>query len=286
MNKAVIGTTILLILTVATYFGYTEIKRQEAIEKAKQEQIKKENSEKEEEEPKEEQPPIPITIMDIKEEVTSIGGQYSYIKYPLVTNQTETIKIILYSHGSITFVTNDFTDPFMLDMRKYGDFFSQKGYVFAASNEHGANWGSTVAVNDMKLLKEYITTAISNQANTLGLLDYKPAYEIYLVGYSMGGLPTMNYTTTYPTTVKKVALLAPTIYLDTWNKARFDKIASIPVKIWHGNKDVNVPWSLSNSFVSKAKSNGKTIEFITLQDKTHWNIHTEYFNDILTFFNE
>ncbi len=67
---------------------------------------------------------------------------------------------------------------------------------------------------------------------------------------------------------------------------RVAKIEDIDIKIWHGTADVNVGYSLSTTFISTLESFGKEVELVTLEGKTHWDIHTEYMEDILEFFNQ
>jgi dipeptidyl aminopeptidase/acylaminoacyl peptidase len=64
------------------------------------------------------------------------------------------------------------------------------------------------------------------------------------------------------------------------------KIEDIDIKIWHGTADVNVGYPLSTTFINTLESFGKEVELVTLEGKTHWDIHTEYMGDILEFFNQ
>lgn len=201
-----------------------------------------------------------------------IDGQMAYIAVPTNIDNQNPPSIVIYSHGSITYVTNDTTDEFIIDLQKYGERFTKSNYIFAASNQHGANWGSTTAVEDTKNMFDWITTT------------YSTSEKIYLLGYSMGGLVTMNFATKYPEYISKIALLAPTTYPAEWNQDRVNELEDVPIQIWHGNKDVNVPYSMSTSFVNKLKSLGKEVTLITLEGKTHWDIHTEYMEDILNFY--
>ena len=165
-------------------------------------------------------------------------------------------------------------DPFMQDLKNYGLLFTQYNYIFAASNQHGVNWGSSASIQDTLNLKDWINS------------NYPIQEKVYLLGFSMGGLPTLNFTTTYPELISKIALLAPSTKTSEWNQTRADKVKDIDIKIWHGNKDVNVPYSSVVYFVNSMEKWGKDIEFITLEGKTHFDIDTEYMEDILTFFNQ
>jgi predicted esterase len=95
----------------------------------------------------------------------------------------------------------------------------------------------------------------------------------------------MNFATEYPDLVSKIALLAPTTKTSEWDQERVDKIEDIDIKIWHGNADVNVGYTYTRNFVNKLEALGKDIELVTLEDKTHWDLDTEYVDDIVEFFN-
>ena len=201
-----------------------------------------------------------------------IGDQQAYVVIPRIDKKNPPT-LIMYSHGSNTTVTQNMEDQFMKDMQAYGIFFTEQNYIFSASNQHGVNWGSSASIQDTINLKNWVDE------------NYDIQPKIYLIGFSMGGLPTMNFATTYPDIISKIALLAPTVKSSEWNQDRADKLKDIEIKLWHGNKDVNVPYSYSVYFVNKLKGYGKDIEFITLEGKTHFDIDTEYMNDILEFFN-
>ena len=220
------------------------------------------------EEPKEEIPQGPA----YEEFFPIIGDQQAYVVIPRIDKKNPPT-LIMYSHGSNTTVTQNMEDQFMKDMRAYGIFFTEQNYIFSASNQHGVNWGSSASIQDTINLKNWVDE------------NYDIQPKIYLIGFSMGGLPTMNFATTYPDIISKIALLAPTVKSSEWNQDRADKLKDIEIKLWHGNKDVNVPYSYSVYFVNKLKGYGKDIEFITLEGKTHFDIDTEYMNDILEFFN-
>ena len=226
----------------------------------------------------------PIIEEEVEEEVPPPGppeeilqvieGQQAYIVVPSVIDETNPPTLILYSHGSNTNVTENMEDPFMQDLKNYGLLFTQYNYIFAASNQHGVNWGSSASIQDTLNLKDWINS------------NYPIQEKVYLLGFSMGGLPTLNFTTTYPELISKIALLAPSTKTSEWNQTRADKVKDIDIKIWHGNKDVNVPYSSVVYFVNSMEKWGKDIEFITLEGKTHFDIDTEYMEDILTFFNQ
>lgn len=202
-----------------------------------------------------------------------ISGQQAYVAYPLEINKNSPPKVMIYSHGSITTITTNMKDPFMKDMREYADFFTQNGYVFVASAMQGMNnWGNQASVTDMKNLYTWVK-------------DKYPVQEkVNLVAHSMGGLSTIKFAMQNPTLTDKVALLAPTSRPELYKKADIDALAPVDIKIWHGDKDVNVPLSLSKQFVALAAKYNKTITLKILAGKTHWDVDTELKQEILDFY--
>ncbi len=223
----------------------------------------------EEPKPEEEIPQGPL----FEELFPIIDEQQAYVVVPTRIDSSNPPTLIIYSHGSNTTVTQNMEDQFMKDLQQYAVLFTSHNYIFSASNQHGVNWGSKSAIQDTINIKNWVAE------------NYNIQPKIFLIGFSMGGLPTMNFATTYPEIIQKIALLAPTVKSSEWNQTRADKLSDMDIKLWHGNRDVNVPYSYSVSFVKKLSGYGIPIEFITLEGKTHFDIDTEYSQEILEFFN-
>jgi len=256
---------ILIILTVlTTTYIYNYYNKPKPLEEVKEQKPQQEQP-KTEEKPVQEGP-------QYEEILTTIEGQQAYICVPTNIEENNPPTVIIYSHGSNTNITEDMNEQFMKDMQEYGILFTSHNYIFSASNQHGVNWGNSASVQDMLNLKTWIEERYSIQP------------KINLIGFSMGGLPTLNFATKYPEFIGKIALLAPSIKSAEWNNTRAQKLKDIEIKLWHGNKDVNVPYSSSVSFVKKLQGYGITIDFVTVEDKGHFDIDTEYIQDILEFF--
>ncbi|MCC7290254.1 alpha/beta fold hydrolase [bacterium] len=201
----------------------------------------------------------------------TIKSQVAYLAFPITIDKDAPPRLILYSHGSNTTVTKDFSDPFMKDMQAYGEFFTTQGFAFAASNMHGANWGSSAALEDMKNLIDWIENRYLIQT------------QVNLLGFSMGGLPTYNFAFLYPKEINSIFLLAPTSR--EYTKDQLATIKRIPIMVEHGNQDVNVPYSLSLNLYNRYKGFGfKNMSLETLKGKAHFDIDTERKESILRFF--
>lgn len=215
----------------------------------------------------------PVVITGYTEELVEIEGQWAYILAPDPIDPDNLPRLVIYNHGSITFVEENLNTDFKADLIQYGEALTPNNYIFAVSNAHGVNWGSLESINDNYNMYEYIE-------ENYGIKD-----DIYMIGFSMGGLPTMNFATEYPELVSKIALLAPTTRTSEWNEQRVEKISKMDIKIWHGTADVNVGYIYTKNFVNKIEDLGKDVDFITLDDRTHWDVDTEYIDDIVEFFN-
>jgi pimeloyl-ACP methyl ester carboxylesterase len=153
--------------------------------------------------------------------------------------------MIIFSHGSNEHVTSALrAAPFAEDLNRYGEYFSAQGAIFVASEMYGENWGS-------KQSREHIVHVIEQLTS-----QYHIEPVIIMYGFSMGGLPTLRFAKDYPDQVDLVLLLAPTIAMDDWNQQSVTTIEDIRIEIWHGTRDVNVPHSLSTSFVERLESLG------------------------------
>jgi len=255
----------LIVLAIPTYFAYTILfPRVEIFDT--QENISEEGNESEE---------VIVDVFDTphyEEIYESIEGEVAYIAVPKKITEVILPTIVVYSHGSNTQVTMDTEDPFMKDLQLYGESFTENNYIFAASNQHGANWGSSQAIQDTLNMVEWLKE------------NYNTQEKIYMIGYSMGGLPTLNFATTYPEMVSKIALLAPTTYSVEWNTERVGKISNIDIQIWHGTADVNVPYSLSTTFVNRLGNLGRAIPLVTIEGIGHWDLDTEYIDELVEYF--
>ncbi|MCA9397567.1 alpha/beta fold hydrolase, partial [candidate division WWE3 bacterium] len=191
-------------------------------------------------------------------EIQTIDNQAVILYKPTVT--TSTTPIIIYSHGSNEHITTNGPTPqfFVEALDTYGNYFAQNGILFVASEMYGENWGSTESLNHLKALIKHVQN------------EYEIESKPNLYGFSMGGLPTLRFAKTYPDSINKIALLAPTINMPDWNEASLRTLNDIPIRIWHGTKDVNVPPTLSEAFYQAAVAAGNTtITRNTITNETH-----------------
>jgi len=252
-----------ILLTILFIIGYLLFSKNSIKDSNTEKQEKTEDIVEEEEEERE---------VVVKKIFSTVDGQSVYIAFDENANDEDRYPIVIYSHGSTYTVSEDPSNPLTKDLDYYAEIFVENGYIFASSNQHGDNWGSAQAIEDTMKLIDYLDE------------NYKSSDEIYLLGFSMGGLVTMNFAEKYPERIKKIALLAPTSYVSTWNATRVERIKDIPIMIWHGNKDVNVPYSMTTGLIKKLSSFGKDVELITVEGVGHFDVDTEYTPAIVEFY--
>lgn len=279
MRKLLILITILIAVTTLSYFILKELTTKDVNTENKQEAPIDQTPKDETPTPEPEPTPEKITYdekpatkgANYFEKVIRVKSELVYLAYPITIEKEASPRLIVYSHGSNTTVSKDFSDPFMKDMQMYGEYFTKRGYAFSASSLHGANWGSNQSVTDIVDQIKYIKS------------KYLIRDKINLLAFSMGGLPVFNYSFAYPETINSVALLAPTSR--TYLESQFKSIRKLPIQIWHGNKDVNVPYSLSTSLISRSNDFGYTnIKLKTIEGAGHFDIDTELRKSILDFY--
>ncbi len=202
------------------------------------------------------------------EKLPVIEGQQAYIAFPVKIDPDEESGLVIFSHGSVDIVEGNYDSDFMKQMKDYGKFFAERGYVFAASNEHGDNFGSVLSIKDMENMIDWIKN------------DYSIEDKAYLIGFSMGGLPTLGFAEQFSPRVRKIALLAPV----TPSYLNWEVMKDIPIKIWHGDLDTNVVLSLSQGFVAQGKSYGREVELGIIPGAEHYDVEDEYKEEIFTFF--
>ena len=210
------------------------------------------------------EPQMPFKSMELQKDSTysivEIEKQNTFIALPADVDNSRPINIVLYSHGSITSVTKDIDEEFIQFLISYATYFTDKGYIFAASNEHAPGWGSKSVLADMDNTLSYI----------LDTNNIEEDYRLNLLGYSMGGLSSFNYAIQSPDKVSSIALIAPTTRHNTWSGAEYTALKDIPIKIWHGTKDVNIFVGNSQNFALAAEKYDKEIQIELLQNETHW----------------
>jgi len=252
-------------------YGYFKLKPDSIFDTDNQEQ--EDGTTSNEETTQEEDVLEPIVITGYAEELIEIEKQWAYILAPNPIDPNNLPILVIYNHGSNKTVEENLDEDFKNDLIEYGEALTPHNYIFAVSNAHGINWGSEDSINDNYNMYKYIKD------------KYGIKEKIYIIGFSMGGLPTMNFVTEYPELISKIALLAPTTRSSEWDQERVDKIKDMDIKIWHGTADVNVGYTYTKNFVDKIESLGKDIDLVTLENKTHWDVDTEYIDDIFDFFN-
>ena len=201
-----------------------------------------------------------------------IGTEQGYVAFPKTVDEANPPAIVVYYHGSAQKITTNFIEDVMKNMRKYGEYFANRNIAFVASNQHGDNWGNKVAVEDTRALVAWVRKR------------YVTSPTIYVLGFSMGGMPAMRHVIMYPKEVSRIALLAPAQQVETYIAAQIKMFRNVPLKVWHGTADVNVPYWVTEELQTYFKKNNTPVVVVTLKGKVHWDVDTEYMKDVYEWF--
>lgn len=204
--------------------------------------------------------------------VVEIQGQAAYVAVPSILDTQNPPKIVIYHHGSNTRVTAGLDNDFMRNLAAYAGIFTAHNFIFCASNAHGENWGNIESIRDNLNMVNWVRE------------NYPTASDIYMIGFSMGGLTALRFARYHPENIKKIALLAPRTTLFDWDSQTIQILDHVDLLIWHGDADQNIPVSNSIRFVGHMRNLGKNIPLITLSGKSHFDVETGYSHNILFFF--
>ncbi len=215
----------------------------------------------------------PTGMSGFIEEYPKLGGEQGYVAVPKTIEKDNPPSVIMYYHGSTQKITTNFKDEVMKNMRLYGQTMTKHNVIFLASNQHGDNYGSKTAVEDSRTLINYVNK------------NYLTSGKIYVLGFSMGGMPAMKHVVLYPKEVTRIALLAPAQQVETYTAEQIKLFKNVPLKIWHGTADANVPYWVTEELQTYFKKQNTPVTVVTLKGKIHWDVDTEYMNDVLDWFN-
>jgi hypothetical protein len=270
---------ILLIIGIPIY-GYFKLKPDRVFDIGQEpERVDIDSEQKEVEDEKEDkteevaEKDEPVVITGYSEELVEIEGQWAYIAVPEPIDSNNLPTLVIYNHGTVSRVEEDLDEDFKNDLEQYAEILTPYNYILGVSNAHGFDLDAPEAIDDNYNLYQYIK-------EKYGIQD-----QIYMTGYSKGGVATLNFTDKYPNIVTKIGMIAPRMRLYEWDEQRAQSLQGIDIKVWHGTNDVNVSFTDTEDFIKQMKQWGIEIDLVTLEGKTHWNVNPEYFGDIVEFFN-
>ena len=213
---------------------------------------------------------IPVLGENFFEKFPVINGQQTYIAIPMRVDTENLPPLVIYNHGDGEDVVDSISGDFMLKLREYSETFAANNYIFAASEIHD-NGLSTQTSLDINEMIDWIDE------------NYSYSGDIFLIGFSRGGYTTTNYIVDNSEKVKGVALLAPATYYTDWDEEKVEIIMDIPIKIWHGEDDVNIEIVHSENFVNALAEYDKEIVLERKESSAHYDVDDEYIDEILEF---
>ena len=172
-------------------------------------------------------------------------------KYPL----------IVYLHGSASDETN----------LKGAKFLIPEGFIALGPNGRGPSncYSWDHAQTDISEAMDAVIESYS--------IDEK---NIFLSGFSMGGYGVYRTYFETPEKFKALAIFSgnPDIanlwsetsdYLNFTKEKNLKKFKDVPMFIFHGKKDLNCAFDITQGIIEKLKKNGVIVKFVTEEDKGH-----------------
>ncbi len=186
-----------------------------------------------------------------------------FLSHPLTYTNKNKPKLIFYIHGQDELINTHISnnEKFRSKLQDWGKLYANNNYIFIAPNLYGNNWGSQKALD-----------LLSNEIRYYA--DYFNVSKVYLIGYSMGGLLTYKISAQNPKMFHEVTILAGTLPFDILNYDSCKNLNKTKITIFHGTKDINVPYTASSKLiVDKCHSyKFKYPELHLLKDIDHWQL--------------
>ncbi|MGL1891854.1 MAG: prolyl oligopeptidase family serine peptidase [Spirochaetaceae bacterium] len=194
--------------------------------------------------------PEKFTGTSIHKKSETINLEYSYVMYlPNKDKKIKSYPTIIYLHGAgqrSVYVENLLNDVIFTNIENMDSF---PFIVIAPQATYGDWW-------DPQRLDLFLDDMIKE-------FPINPK-QIYLTGYSMGGVGTWLWTAESP---KRFAAIAPTAGSGFTKDAI--KMKNLPIWVFHGEEDSAVPIKESEVMYNEINKINEEIEFTRLKDKNH-----------------
>ena len=104
--------------------------------------------------------------------------------------------------------------------------------------------------------------------------------RVYLTGHSMGGRGVWYLAYKYPERFAAIAPMAGPAAISSWAT----RLKDMPIWVFHGAKDVDVPLSESEQMVNALKAVGDNVKFTIYPDRDHFILDTYENKDLYNWF--
>jgi dipeptidyl aminopeptidase/acylaminoacyl peptidase len=220
------------------------------------------------------------------------------IYIPTAPAPAEGYPVLVTNHGHID--TSVYTTG--RGLKREQGYFATRGYVVLHPDYRNHAGSSKTDDDPIQDRLGYITDVI-NAVESLKSSDLKiNRNNVTLLGHSMGGGATLAAAIIKPTIANRIVLYAPVTvnYLDSYNRWQsrdsdrakivaakyglpdanpefwaglngepyYDRI-TVPIQIYHGTNDEDVPYEWSTTMRDDLQSKGKNVELITYEGEGH-----------------
>jgi len=211
------------------------------------------------------------TLYTHKEFFKIINNTFTYFCYDSTQALDSTAVLVIYCHGAEERIQNNPKGYVMQRVMQLGNVFAKEGFLFAAGNFTLDPISNTQAIIQIEELRKWCMSQFGIHP------------KIQIIGYSLGGYAVMLYSKKYPQHVSLVTTVAGTLINHVWFKYpnSINSIKNIPIRMFHGDKDVNVEYKNSVEFMNFFNKRGFNIKLNTYKNSNHSNIHNNALNDLV-----
>jgi predicted peptidase len=211
------------------------------------------------------------TLNKNKELFETINNTLTYFCYDSTLTLDSSVVLVIYCHGAEERIQKTQKGYVMQRVYQLGHAFAKEDFLFAAGNFTLDPISNTRAITQIEELRKWCQ------------LEFGIYPKIQIIGYSLGGYAVMLYSKKYPKHVSLITTVAGTLINHVWFKYpnSITSIKNIPIRMFHGDKDVNVEYKNSVEFLNFFNKRGFNIKLNTYPDAHHSNIHDRALTDLV-----
>jgi len=208
-----------------------------------------------------------ITVEFEDEDICVVRGVFNKEKFVTgYPKQTSDIKgAVVYVHGQYEEIKES-EDKYYNKLLAWAKLYASSGYAFVAGDLAG---------------EEYRSLAVGRVDTWVDFMSLKYNTKPSLLAFSLGGVPATLYIKEHPDKLRSVIMLAPNTNVNFGVNDCKD-IADLPILVWYGDKDVNVPESYIKRLYNQCYKYTKELRYFKVLGLDHWKLG--YIQDPLILF--
>jgi alpha-beta hydrolase superfamily lysophospholipase len=201
----------------------------------------------------------------------SINNTTTYFCYDSTREINSSLVLVVYCHGAEEHIQKNRKGYVMERVIEWGNKFANEGYLFAAGDFTLDPYSNNKAIAQIEELRAWCVSKYGVQP------------KMHIIGYSLGGYAVMLYSKKYPQNVSLITTVAGTLINHIWfkNANSLNALKTIPIRMFHGDKDLNVDYKRSVEFENFFKQKGFDVKLNSYKNADHSTIHSRAVNDLI-----